>query len=94
MPPTSNRCEQALGYDKINLYGISYGTRLALTALRDVPQGMRSVVIDSVYTPQADLYAQMPVNGARAIEAMFKACAAEAELQQELSRSAPDLLRS
>ena len=28
---------QALGYDQVNLYGISYGTRLALTALRDAP---------------------------------------------------------
>ncbi len=68
---------QALGYDKINLYGISYGTRLALTALRDEPTGIRSVIIDSVYTPQEDLYARTPANGARAIEALFTACAAE-----------------
>lgn len=68
---------QALGYEKINLYGISYGTRLALTALRDEPAGIRSVIIDSVYTPQEDLYAGTPANGARAIEALFKACAAE-----------------
>ena len=40
---------QALGYDQINLYGISYGTRLALTAERDAPRALRSVVIDSVY---------------------------------------------
>jgi pimeloyl-ACP methyl ester carboxylesterase len=68
---------QALGYEKINLYGISYGTRLALTALRDNPAGIRSVIIDSVYTPQEDLYAGTPANGARAIEALFTACAAE-----------------
>ena len=70
---------QALGYDKLNLYGISYGTRLALTALRDEPAGIRSVIIDSVYTPQEDLYAGTPANGARAIEALFTACAAETE---------------
>lgn len=68
---------QALGYDQINLYGISYGTRLALTALRDAPEHLRSVVIDSVYTPQVDLYSQIPVNGERAFETLFKACAAE-----------------
>ena len=68
---------QALDYDRVNLYGISYGTRLALTALRDAPARLRSVVIDSVYTPQADLYSQIPVNGERAFEAMFRACAAE-----------------
>ncbi len=68
---------QALGYDKINLYGISYGTRLALTAERDAPAQLRSVVIDSVYTPQVDLYSQIPVNGERAFETLFKACEAE-----------------
>lgn len=39
----------ALGYDEINIYGISYGTRLALAAMRDHPQQIRSVVLDSVY---------------------------------------------
>ena len=68
---------QALGYDQVNLYGISYGTRLALTALRDAPARLRSVVIDSVYTPQSDLYSQIPVNGQRAFEAIFTACEAE-----------------
>ena len=68
---------QALGYDQINLYGISYGTRLALTVLRDAPGKVRSVVIDSVYTPQVDLYSQIPVNGERAFETLFNACEAE-----------------
>ncbi|CAG0933698.1 Tripeptidyl aminopeptidase [Thermoflexales bacterium] len=68
---------QALGYDQINLYGISYGTRLALTAMRDAPAKLRSVIIDSVYTPQVDLYSQIFVNGQRAFEAVFKTCEAE-----------------
>ncbi len=66
---------QALNLQQVNLYGISYGTRLALTAMRDVPSVIRSVVIDSVYPPQVDLYSQLPVNGARAFEVLFKACA-------------------
>jgi len=44
----------ALGYKMVNLYGISYGTRIALTAMRDHPQGIRSVVLDSVVPPQWD----------------------------------------
>ena len=68
---------KALNLEQINLYGISYGTRLALTAMRDVPQGLRSVVIDSVFPPQVDLYSQLPVNGARAFETLFSTCAAE-----------------
>lgn len=68
----------ALGYDKWNLYGISYGTRLALTVMRDYPQGLRSVVIDSVYPPQVNLETGTPANAARAFDALFNACAAEA----------------
>ena len=43
---------EAYGYDEVSLYGISYGTRLALTAMRDAPEGIRSVVLDSVFPPQ------------------------------------------
>lgn len=42
----------ALGYEQVNLFGVSYGTRLALTVLRDFPQGLRSVVLDSTHPPQ------------------------------------------
>ncbi|MCA9904902.1 MAG: alpha/beta fold hydrolase, partial [Anaerolineae bacterium] len=45
----------ALGYDEWNLYGISYGTRLAQTIVRDYPQGIRSVILDSAYPLAANL---------------------------------------
>jgi pimeloyl-ACP methyl ester carboxylesterase len=73
-----NDLRLALGIDKWNLYGISYGTRLALTAMRDFPEGLRSVVIDSVVPLQSNLYAELPANGARAFGALFDACAADA----------------
>ncbi len=70
----------ALGYEQVNLYGSSYGTRLALTALRDFgPQGtIRSVILDSVYPLQVDLYAERAANAERALQAIFDACAADA----------------
>ncbi len=73
---------QALGYNQVNLYGISYGTRLALETLRDFPKGIRSVVIDGILPPHADLYAQTPTNGRQAIEALFKTCTADAACNQ------------
>lgn len=81
-----NDLRQVLGIDQWNLYGISYGTRLALTAMRDFPQGIRSVVIDSVYPPQASL-TDSPASGARAFEELFNACAADADC----SAAFPDL---
>ncbi|MGE0699840.1 MAG: alpha/beta fold hydrolase, partial [Hyphomicrobiaceae bacterium] len=35
---------KALGYGDYNLYGISYGTKLALEVMRVAPQGVRSVI--------------------------------------------------
>jgi pimeloyl-ACP methyl ester carboxylesterase len=69
---------KAMGYDKINLYGTSYGTRLALTALRDQAGGIRSAVIDSVVPLQVDLFAQVPPNGVQALEKVFEACRSDA----------------
>lgn len=67
----------ALGLDQLNLLGVSYGTRLALTVLRDRPAGIRSVVLDSVYPPQADSYTESAANAAAAFEALFAGCAAD-----------------
>lgn len=64
----------ALGYQEWNLYGISYGTRLALTSMRDWPQGIRSVILDSVYPPQASEL-ELASNADRAFNELFNACA-------------------
>ena len=37
---------------KINLYGISYGTRWALEVMRRHPDIVRSAILDGVYPPQ------------------------------------------
>lgn len=69
---------RALELEEWNLYGISYGTRLAQTAVRDFPEGIRSVVLDAAYPIDADLYEEGPGNAAAAIEALFATCAADA----------------
>ncbi len=77
----------ALGYDEWNLYGISYGTRLALTVLRDHPEGVRSVVIDSVYPPEVNSWEEYGQNTADVFNNLFQACSADAEC----SAAYPDL---
>lgn len=67
----------ALGYDQINLYGASYGSRAALEYLRRFPDRVRSVVLDSVAGPDLILFDRMPVDGQRALELVFDRCAAE-----------------
>ena len=72
----------ALGYDKWNLYGISYGTRLALTTMRDFPDGIRSVILDSTYPLQAALDVDVPTSAARVFKVFFDGCAADEACNQ------------
>ncbi|WP_339707657.1 alpha/beta fold hydrolase [uncultured Kriegella sp.] len=47
---------KALGYDKWNLFGASYGTRLGLTIMRDFPNSVRSSILAGVLAPESDLF--------------------------------------
>ncbi len=66
---------QALGYDDFNLFGISYGTRLALEVMRQAPEGLRSVIIDSVSAPDVPGYAEDGIPFDQAVQQLFVMCA-------------------
>ena len=70
-----NDLRLALGFDEWNLFGVSYGTRLALTAMRDYPDGIRSVILNSTVPLQADLYSEVPASFDRALNVLFDSCA-------------------
>jgi pimeloyl-ACP methyl ester carboxylesterase len=65
-----------LGYTAWNVYGTSYGSYLAQTLMRDHPDGIRSVVLDSVlpttYSVPANWW-----NARAGFDNLFQACAAE-----------------
>jgi pimeloyl-ACP methyl ester carboxylesterase len=66
-----------LGYERINLYGGSYGTRAALVYLRQHPQTVRSVILDGVAPTGMAIPLQMPSDIQRALDKVLEACAAE-----------------
>jgi pimeloyl-ACP methyl ester carboxylesterase len=68
---------RALGYDRWNLYGTSYGTRLALEVLRRHPGPVRSAVLDSVYPAEVESYATLAPAAERAFTELADACAAD-----------------
>lgn len=68
----------ALGYGDYNLIGVSYGTRLALTTMRDRPQHVRSVVLDSTLPLQANANAERARNFERALDTLFAGCKSDA----------------
>lgn len=70
---------QLLGYEEWNLVGASYSARLVLTTMRLYPDGIRSVVLDSVYAPEVNAYEQRVPTLARALETLFANCAADVE---------------
>ena len=67
----------ALGAERWNLVGGSYGTRAALEYLRQFPQHVRRTVIDGVAPPDMVLPASMTLDAQAALDAVFKACAAD-----------------
>ena len=81
---------KALGYDTYNLYGLSYGTRLALVVMRDHPHsGMRSVVLDSSFPPQINGFERYPEEFHEVVMQVFADC----ELDRTCQAAYPDLRR-
>ncbi len=69
---------KALGAERINLVGASYGTRAALEYMRQSPAQLRRVVIDGVAPPDMALPTAFSVDNQAALEAALRACEADA----------------
>jgi len=68
---------QALGIAEWNVLGVSYGTDLALTYMRQHPEGVRSVILDSVlpnFRATIAVFWTMQRDG---LDAIFASCAAD-----------------
>ena len=69
----------AMGIKEWNLFGVSYGTTVALQTMRAHPEGIRSVVIDSVFPTDAKWNASEAVtNFERVQRVFFGGCAQDA----------------
>ncbi|MCR9279590.1 MAG: alpha/beta hydrolase [Pseudomonadaceae bacterium] len=65
----------ALGYQQLNIYGVSYGTRVALHYLRRYPDNTRSVIIDGVLPPTQVLGTEVADNAQAAFDEITRRCA-------------------
>ena len=66
----------ALGVGTYNIHGSSYGTRLAQTVMRDVPDGVRSLVLSGTYPIDVNMMGSLPVSMESSLNAIFAGCAA------------------
>jgi pimeloyl-ACP methyl ester carboxylesterase len=76
-----DQIRQALGYQKINLLGVSYGTRLALAYLRQYPDRARTLTLDGVSPLDWELGPYNPANAQRSLDLIFTECAADTACQ-------------
>lgn len=87
----------ALGAERIDLVGVSYGTRVALEYQRQFSSRVRRSVLDGVAPADMALPASFSVDNQAALDALIAACAAEpacARAHPELRRHLAELLQS
>lgn len=65
----------ALGYGPLNLYGVSYGSRVAQHFAKRFPQSTRTIVLDGVVPPQLALGPDIATESQRALDSIFERCA-------------------
>ena len=68
----------AMSLPKINIYGVSYGTRWALEVMRRHPDLVRAAVLDGVYPPQVNGEQNEADIVRRAFDRLYADCAADA----------------
>jgi pimeloyl-ACP methyl ester carboxylesterase len=88
-----------LGLKQVDLFGVSYGTRIALAVLAHDPRGMRAVVLDSPWPPEAEWADGGPQLVSEAVKGIFARCAADSAcaaryptVQRDLDALATSLL--
>ena len=82
---------QTLGLKQVDLMGVSYGTRIALAVVKHAPQGVRAVVLDSPWTPEAKWAEGGPEMVSDAVNEIFKRCAADAACHAKYPHPRADL---
>jgi len=77
-----NAIRLALGYDKVNLIGGSYGSFLAQEVARQYPEIIRSMVVFSVWPLQVNFFVESPLVTSNAVLDMLAACQADPDCSQ------------
>ncbi len=84
---------RALGYGRIDLIGLSYGSRLALVTLRQHPKSVRAAVLMGLTPTWAHLPLFHAANAQRALSLLLEDCAAEASCKGAYPDLPGDLAR-
>lgn len=86
-----NLVRQAMGYDRINIMGVSYGTRAAQVYLRLFPETVRSVTLDSVVPMQLALGQEHAPMLDLSVQTVFRDCAGDESCNSLFPHQAEEL---
>jgi pimeloyl-ACP methyl ester carboxylesterase len=64
-----------LGYTRLNLYGVSYGTKAAMVYARQHPERVRTLSLHGVVPLDAPMWLELPRSSQQALDQTFAACA-------------------
>ncbi len=78
---------ESLGYPAIDLYAVSYGTRVAQLYMRRFPASIHAVILDGVTFPEQAIGPDTPLDGQRALDLIVERCKAS----QDCARAYPGL---
>lgn len=80
----------ALGYPALNLYGVSYGTRVAQHFARRYPDSTRTIIIDGVVPPQLSLGPEIATESQKAVDNIIARCEQDASCNERFPNVAED----
>ena len=84
---------EALGYPSLNLYGVSYGTRVAQHFARRYPGSTRTLIIDGVVPPQLTLGPEIATESQKAVDRVLLRCAEDEACNERFPNLAADFKR-
>lgn len=83
----------ALAYSQLNVYGISYGTRVAQHFARQHPDSVRSIILDGVVPPQLAFGAGIATEAQKALHNIFDRCAESAACDERFPDISADFAK-
>ena len=80
----------AMGYEKWNIYGTSYGTRVALHYLKRYETSVRSLTLDGVLPPSISMGSNIAVKSDSALRTLFQNCSLDADCKNAFPNLSDD----
>lgn len=80
----------AMGYEAWDIYGTSYGTRVALQYLKRYETSVRTLTLDGVLPPSISMGSNIAVTSDSALQSLFRNCSLDADCTKAFPKLAAD----